>query len=343
MLLDDRKMKILNAIVRNYLATGEPVGSRTISKDTDLNLSSATIRNEMADLDEMGLILQPHTSAGRIPSDQGYRLYVDEMLRDREREVDEMKELLLSREEKLENMLKQVAKLLAVNTNYATMISAPALKGNRLKFMQISRVDDMHLLATVVMEGNVIKNRMIDVEERPDDETILKLNMLLNTRLNGLSVDEINLGMIAALKKEAGEHGEIVSKVIDAAAETIRDDENLEIYTSGTNNIFRYPELADKGRASALITTFEEKTELESIALKSLSESDQADGIQVYIGSEAPVPTMQDCSVVTATYDLGEGMRGTVGVIGPKRMDYDRVVAIMKNVMRQLDELYKNE
>ncbi|MBQ3790013.1 MAG: heat-inducible transcription repressor HrcA [Lachnospiraceae bacterium] len=341
MLLDERKMKILHAIVQGYLSTGEPVGSRTISKDTDLNLSSATIRNEMADLEEMGLIIQPHTSAGRIPSDRGYRIYVDDMLRKKEREVDEMKELLLSREEKLENMLKQVAKLLAVNTNYATMISAPALKGNRLKFIQISRVDSLHLLATVVMEGNVIKNRMIEVEENPDDETILKLNMLLNTRLNGLSVDEINLGMIAALKKEAGTHGEIVARVIDAAAETIRDDENLEIYTSGANNIFRYPELADKGRASALITTFEEKTELESIALQALSQSDQENGIRVYIGEEAPAANMQDCSVVTATYDLGGGMRGTVGVIGPKRMDYDHVVSIMKNVMRQLDDLYQ--
>ncbi|MCR5094153.1 MAG: heat-inducible transcriptional repressor HrcA [Lachnospiraceae bacterium] len=343
MLLDERKTKILHAIVKNYLATGEPVGSRTISKDTDLNLSSATIRNEMADLEEMGLILQPHTSAGRIPSDRGYRIYVDEMLRSKEREVDEMKELLLEREEKLEKMLKQVARLLAVNTNYATMISAPALKGNRLKFIQISRVDTAHLLATVVMEGNVIKNRMIDVSENSDDETILKLNMLLNTRLNGLCADQITLGMIAAMKKEAGEHGDVIARVVDAAAETIREDDNLEIYTSGTNNIFRYPELADKGRASALITTFEEKTELESIALKSLSQADQAEGIQVYIGEEAPAANMQDCSVVTATYDLGDGMRGTVGVIGPKRMDYDRVVAIMKNVMRQLDDLYKKE
>ncbi len=343
MLLDERKTKILHAIVKNYLATGEPVGSRTISKDTDLNLSSATIRNEMADLEEMGLILQPHTSAGRIPSDRGYRIYVDEMLRSKEREVDEMKELLLEREEKLEKMLKQVARLLAVNTNYATMISAPALKGNRLKFIQISRVDTLHMLATVVMEGNVIKNRMIDVSENPDDETILKLNMLLNTRLNGLCADQITLGMIAAMKKEAGEHGDVIARVVHAAAETIREDDNLEIYTSGTNNIFRYPELADKGRASALITTFEEKTELESIALKSLSQADQAEGIQVYIGEEAPAANMQDCSVVTATYDLGDGMRGTVGVIGPKRMDYDRVVAIMKNVMRQLDDLYKKE
>ena len=137
--LDERKRTILHAIVRNYLETGEPVGSRTISKDTDLNLSSATIRNEMADLEEMGLILQPHTSAGRIPSDQGYRVYVDEMLREKEAEVENMKEMLLDKEEKLENLLKQVAKTLAIDTNYATMISAPQIRKNKLKFIHRKR------------------------------------------------------------------------------------------------------------------------------------------------------------------------------------------------------------
>ena len=138
MQLDDRKMKILQAIIRNYLETGEPVGSRTISKYTDLNLSSATIRNEMADLEELGYILQPHTSAGRIPSDKGYRLYVDNMMREKEEQVNEMKEMLLEKEDRMEQLLKQVAKVLAVNTNYATMISAPqADKHNKLKFIQL--------------------------------------------------------------------------------------------------------------------------------------------------------------------------------------------------------------
>ena len=147
MQLDERKIKIMQAIIRNYLETGEPVGSRTISKFTDLNLSSATIRNEMADLEEMGYILQPHTSAGRIPSDKGYRLYVDTMMEAKDKELEEMKEMMLEREDKMDNLLKQVAKLLAVNTNYASMISAPAVQKNKLKFIQLSRVDINQLLA----------------------------------------------------------------------------------------------------------------------------------------------------------------------------------------------------
>ncbi len=337
--LDDRKMKILQAIIRNYLETGEPVGSRTISKYTDLNLSSATIRNEMADLEELGYILQPHTSAGRIPSDKGYRLYVDRMMEEKEREVEELKEILLEKEDKMEHLLKQVAKVLAQNTNYATMISAPQTQRNKLKFIQLSRVDEHQLLAVIVTEGNIIKNSILRVEEKLDDETLLKLNILLNTHLNGLSISEINLGMITAMKMQAGIHSSIVGNVIDAVAESIKAEEDLEIYTSGTNNIFKYPELADNQKASELINIFEEKQLLNSLVEETLADENNT-GIQVYIGDETPVQTMKDCSVVTATYELGEGMKGTIGIIGPKRMDYDKVVGTLKTLMHQLDDLY---
>ena len=340
MQLDERKKKILQAIIRNYLETGEPVGSRTISKYTDLNLSSATIRNEMADLEEMGLIVQPHTSAGRIPSDKGYRFYVDTMLEEKEREICELKEMLLEKEERTELLLKQVAKVLATNTNYATMITAPTVQRNKLKFLQLSRVDKHQILAVIVAEGNVIKNSMIRVREYLDDETLLKLNILLNTNLNGLCMEEINLGVIAAMKQKAGIYSDLIGEVLDAVAEAIKADEDLEIYTSGANNIFKYPELADHRRASDLITTFEEKQLLGHLVEQSL-EDNQENGIQIYIGDETKVQSMKDCSVVTATYELGEGMRGTIGIIGPKRMDYEKVVDTLKTLKHQLDELYK--
>lgn len=340
MQLDERKTKILQAIIRNYLETGEPVGSRTISKDTDLNLSSATIRNEMADLEEMGYILQPHTSAGRIPSDKGYRFYVDTMMAEKEREVVEMKDMLVERQDKMETLLKQVAKVLAQNTQYATMISAPSTHRNKVKFVQLSRVDAAHILAVIVVEGNVIKNNILSVDQELDDETLLKLNILLNTHLNGLSIDEINLGMISDMKQQAGIHSFLVSSVIDAVAEAIRAEEDLEIYTSGTNNIFRYPELADQERASELINTFEEKNQLGNLVMDTLADEENT-GIQVYIGNETPVKSMKDCSVVTATYEIGEGMRGTIGIIGPKRMDYDKVIRTLRIIQSQLDDLYK--
>ena len=341
--LQDRKMKILQAIIRNYLETGEPVGSRTISKYTDLKLSSATIRNEMADLEEMGLIMQPHTSAGRIPTDAGYRLYVDNMLGAERQQVDDMKNMLLQKQDRLENLLQQVAKLLAANTNYASMISSPVMSRNKIKFIQLSQVDEDSILAVIVLEGNLIRNRVIPVDRPLDTAQMLKLNMLLNTNLCGLPIEEITLGLIESIKRDAGIHTEIVSDVFDAAAEIVRKEEDLKIYTSGANNIFRYPELADHRKASEIISDFEEKQVLGSIVQESLAGSTQngETGIQVYIGGEMPVASMRDCSVVTATYDLGDGMKGTVGIIGPRRMDYERVVDVLSHIMRQLDDLYK--
>ena len=340
MVLDERKIKILHAIIRNYLETGEPVGSRTISKYTDLELSPATIRNEMSDLEEMGYIIQPHTSAGRIPSDKGYRLYVDSMMDEKDKEIEELKEVIIEKENKMETMLKSVAKVLANNTNYASMISAPAIVGNKIKFLQLSRIDSHQILAVVVAEGNVIKNNVIDVDEELSDETLLKLNLLLNTNLCGKAIEEITLPMITSIKQKAGAHQAVVSDVIDAIAESIKVEEDLQIYTSGTTNIFKYPELSDNQKASDIIHTFEEKQQLSQLVTESL-DNESKTGIQVYIGDETPIQTMKDCSIVTATYDLGDGMRGTIGIVGPKRMDYDRVVSTLKNITHQLDDLYK--
>jgi heat-inducible transcriptional repressor len=342
MQMDDRKIKILETVIRNYLETGEPVGSRTISKYTDLNLSSATIRNEMADLEEMGYITQPHTSAGRIPSDLGYRFYVDNMMKEKTKEVEELKVDLLEKQDRMDQILKQAARVLADQTNYTSLISAPAVHRNKLKFIQLSRVDAGQILAVIVIDGNVIRNRILQVDADMDDETLLKLNLLLNTHLNGLSIGEINLGMIAAMKEKAGVHSQIVSDVIDAVADAIKQDEDLEIYTSGTNNIFRYPELADGKNASEIITALEEKQELTELVQSTL-QSENNTGIQVYIGNESPLSTMKDCSVVTATYELGDGMRGTIGVVGPKRMDYEKVVSTLQTLKKEMDKIYRKE
>jgi heat-inducible transcriptional repressor len=341
--LDERKKKILKAIIKTYMETGEPVGSRTISKFPDLKVSSATIRNEMSDLTDMGYIVQPHTSAGRIPSDKGYRLYVDELTKEKESEIAEIRDLMIEKTDKMEKVLKQVAKVLASNTNYATMVTVPQYSGSRLKFIQLSRVGERQLITVVVCEGNVIRNQIINIDEEIDDQTILKLNLLLNTNLNGVPIQDINLGMIARLKEQAGSHSGVVARVLDAVAATIHiDEDDMQVYTSGANNIFKYPELADKSNASNLISAFEDKQELVDFVKETMGKEENT-GIQVYIGDEVPVHTMKDCSVVTATYELGEGMRGTIGIIGPKRMDYENVVDSLKELKNQLDQVIKNK
>ena len=339
---EDRKAIILKAIIKNYMETGEPVGSRTISKLPELNLSSATIRNEMSDLEEMGYILQPHTSAGRIPSDKGYRFYVDEMLREKEIETEEFKDLMFKKVDRLETVLKQLAKVIARDTNYAAMISGPTIHSNKVKFLQLSKIDKVKLLLVTVAEGNIINNKIIDIESEISEAELLNLNLLINTSLNGLTVEEINLSIMNKLRPDAGVYGDIVDKVLREVAAVFESaTDNLEIYTSGTTNIFKYPEISDREKASQLVNAFEEKDKLKEI-LAEVNEDDM-DGIRVYIGNEVPVSDMRDLSVVTANYEIGEGLRGTIGIVGPKRMDYEKVLKTIKTVMASLDEQFKND
>jgi len=341
-------MAILAAIIRNYLETGEPVGSRTISKFADLGLSSATIRNEMADLEELGYLVQPHTSAGRIPSDKGYRLYVDNMMEEKVEEVNNMKEVLDQKADRIENLLKKVAKLLATNTNYASMITTPKYRSRKLKFIQLTNVDDSHLLAIIFLEGNIPKNKIIEVDHKYEEAILLKLNIVFNSLLQDLDLEEINMNIIQKIKEQAGEENILIGHVLDAIGEAIREEDNIEVYTSGATNILNYPELSNDENAKKLLYTLEDKEELAELVDGKLTDETAAGpsgkgDIQVYIGNETPIDSMKNCSVVTATYEIEDGVYGKVGIIGPKRMDYDKVVGTLKTLMTQLDEIFKKK
>ena len=339
--LEGRKVTILKAIIRSYMETGEPVGSRTLSKLPDLSISSATIRNEMSDLEEMGYIVQPHTSAGRIPTDKAYRFYVDEIMKEKDTEVAEFKDLVLERVDKLEAMLRNLAKVLANNTHYATMISGPSTGRNKIKFIQLSRMDENSLLVANVLEGNLINNKIISTTDELSEQDVMNLNMLLNTSLTGLTMNEINLATIAKLKNDAGQFSDVVDKVLNEIAEIFNgEEEELQVYTSGATNIFKYPELAGGDSASRIIDQLERKDELREMFAE-MNEGDENDGFHVYIGEELPIEDMTDCSMVTANYDFGQGVRGTIGIVGPKRMDYDRVLGALKSIMNQIEEKYK--
>ena len=243
-------------------------------------------------------------------------------------------------------LLKQLAKVLANNTNYATLISGPSYNQTKLKFIQLSKVEEHKLLVVVVVEGNIIRNSFVTIDEELSDEELLNLNILLNSSLNGLTIEEINLGVIAKMKEQAGSHRRVVDLVLNEVSEVIRSqDEDLQIYTSGATNIFKYPELSDTEKASQLIGTLEHKELLRGlIDGQQQNKTDDPDNeIQVYIGDETPVQSMKDCSIVTANYALGDGMRGTIGIVGPKRMDYEKVVSTLRSLVAQLNETFKNE
>ena len=339
--LSERKIKILQTVIRTYLETGEPVGSRTISKDAGLNLSSATIRNEMSDLEEMGYIIQPHTSAGRIPTDKAYRLYVDTMLDDKTNEVQSLKEQLEEKAGKIDVLLKQVAKYLASNTNYATMVSGPRYKTKKVKFIQITPVDEESLLTIIVLDNNVVKNQMLKVSEPVEQELVVKLNFILNTTLNGLDVTEMNLAIIRQIKEQAGSHASVIDAVLELIGNALTEDDDLEIYTSGATNFLKYPELSSKTETTELLNAFEEKMIINNW-LETTDAGSETHDIQVYIGNETKVESMKDCSMVTATYRIHEGVYGKIGIVGPKRMDYDKVVSTLQSLMVQLDDIFKD-
>jgi heat-inducible transcriptional repressor len=345
--LDERKMKILKAIISTYLETGEPVGSRTIAKDSDLHLSSATIRNEMADLEEMGLILQPHTSAGRIPSDKGYRYYVDQLMEERDTDLQNLEDSfeqerqeMYQRMDRMEELLKNVADTLAANTNYATLITTPQIKESKLKFIQLSMVNSRKLLAVIVVGNDTVKNLLMNVDDPLSNDEILKLNILLNSFLQGLTLNDINLELVHTMKVQAGMHAGILEGVFQGIVDAIHEADDLEIYTSGATNILKYPELISPGQTTALLNTLVEKKALIKLVDDTVNQEDKH-GIQVYIGNETPVKSLQDCSVVTATYELEEGGTGTVGIVGPKRMDYRKVVKTLRNLTDDLNEIFR--
>mgnify|MGYP002679700579 FL=1 len=340
--LDERKVKILKAIVANYLETGEPVGSRTISKYTDLNLSSATIRNEMSDLEDMGYICQPHTSAGRIPTDAGYRFYVDSIMEEKQ-EVETQNGTLLERVDKIEKMLKQVAKVLAANTNYATLVTMPQYS-NTVKFIQLSKVNNYRLLAVIMVDGNIVRNKLIDTDYDLKDDEILKFNILLNTFLQGASIQDINLELIQTMKSQAGEYAEILEVIFQGILEAIKEADDLKVYTSGATNMLKYPELINSQSAEKLLGTFEDiedKEEFVKYVEDAISGEDK--DIQIHIGEENQSEELKDCSLITATYKMPEGAKGTIGIIGPKRMDYKKVVTMLKNLTGELDDIFSEK
>ena len=303
------------------------------------HLSCVTIKH----LEEMGYVVQPRTSAGRIPTDKGYRFYVDQVMSEKVDSHRSSQGALLERVDKLENLLMQVAKVLAYNTQYASIVTSPRLRNKQVKFIQLSQVDKERLVAVIVVGDNVAKNQLIKVQRPLDNEEVLKFNILLNTFLQGISVDEINIELMQTMKRQAGEgeYADILEAIFEGIVDAVHQAEETHIYTSGASNILKYNELGDINKATALLETFEEQTGLSELADEALKSDDK--NIQIYIGDESPVQNMRDCSIVTSTYELPEGAKGTIGIIGPKRMDYKKVVSTLKSLTDELDTIFRKE
>lgn len=340
--MSERKLQILQAIIMNYLETAEPVGSRTISRRFLMDLSSATIRNEMSDLEEMGLIEQPHTSAGRVPSSKGYRLYVDQLM-NRQSVSDEEKgilaRLLKDKTRQLDSLLQEIGSILATLTKYTAVVTMPPLHRSVLKHVQLMPLDSDSALLVLVTDANIVRNHVILLESPISLQDLYHVSDILNQELSGLSVNEMDLPLIQKIKRECPLDPRVMESLLDAISDTMLHADDVDIYTAGTTNILNFPEFSDIARARSLMEFFTEKDQMLHLIS---SEERQSGGVTIRIGTENHIEQLHDCSIVTANYKYNDRNVGSISVVGPMRMDYSRVVSALEGLMRDFPDLFES-
>lgn len=339
--LSERNKAILLAIVHSHIATAEPVGSRTVSKNYDLGLSPATIRNTMADLEEMGLLAQPHTSAGRIPTDQGYRVYVDNLVNIPPLSKAETKHIDQSLKENLTEfaqIMETTSKMLSVISRQAGLVFLPKLSSSVFKHIEFIRMRSNQALAIFVTESGLVHNKIIELDEDISQDKLESISHYLNQEFAGMTLREIRHRVQEMMRKEKEEYDNLLKKAIQLSQRTFSDQTDLagEIYLGGTVNILDQPEFASNiEKMKAIFKAFEEKSNL----IKLLDKCIEGEGIRILIGSESMIEEMQDCSLVTHAYKFGDKTVGTLGIIGPKRMEYPRIIAIVDYTAKAVSRL----
>jgi heat-inducible transcriptional repressor len=336
MKMDERKQRILQALILDYIATGDPVGSRTIAKKYKLGVSSATIRNEMADLEEMGLIEQPHTSAGRVPSQGGYRYYVDRLM-EKKPLPDAVKgyieEVLLARINEIEALIQVSSKLLSQLTNYTALVMAPTFGKNKLRYIQLLPLGKNKVVLVIVLDNGHVEHRTLELSFSLREEEFQYISHALNSHLQGLSLEQWKSGVLQAIYYEFAQQKRLLNEVIELIKNALSAEYDNKVYLGGTLNILDQPEFKDVEKVKELLELLEEEQ-----VLKDVLNSGQGIGLAVKIGTENSYEGMKDCSLITATYELDGKVIGTLGVLGPTRMEYANAVSIVEFLTSTLAE-----
>lgn len=339
--MNERKLQILQAIIMNYLETAEPVGSRTISRRFMTELSSATIRNEMSDLEEMGLIEQPHTSAGRVPSSKGYRLYVDELMQRQEMDPEQLilvRDILKTKTIQLDSLLREIGDLLATMTRYTAVVTMPQMKKVSLKHLQLMPLDESSAILVVVTDGNIVRNHMIPLKQPLQPQELYYISDVLNRELSGLSLSAMDLSRIQKIKKELRLEAGTMDSLLDAINDTMQYADDVDVFTAGTTNILNFPEFSDIAKARSLMEFLNQKDQMKMLSDE--ANVNKGTGLQIRIGKENAPAQLQDCSIVTANYRYNDENIGSISIVGPMRMDYDRVVSALENLMKDFPDLF---
>jgi len=332
--MDERKIKILQAIINDYINTAEPVGSRTIAKKHDLGISSATIRNEMSDLEEMGYLEHLHSSSGRKPSNKGYRLYVDKLMQVSSLTPEEQYKIKTQILDialfEVDKIIKQTTLILSELTKLTCIVKTPSMSKSFIRHIQFINIDSNNVLLLIITDSGIIKNNVIRVGRNVGSDVLSKLSGILNSRLRNLNCEQINLQVINNLRIDLEGYEDIFNATIPVLYESLSDNENPEIYTEGTIKIFNYPEYKDIAKARDFLSLVDNKNKVGGL-LNSNS------NISVKIGNENFIEGAEDCSVISAVYSLNERPLGEIGVIGPTRIPYSKVISILGNVVRELN------
>ena len=335
MALDDRKKMILQAIVEDYINTAEPVGSRSISKKPELNLSAATIRNEMGDLEEMGLLIQPHTSAGRVPSTGGYRLYVDSLMEKYEMTAGESEKIQPAsrlQKQELEKIVRDVAAAFSGITGLPVIGVLPGTEASVVKNLKLVRIDARTVMLIISDKSGLIKNKLLRLDRDISEEFAQQLTHILNENLAGLTLSEINLSNIMEVRMAIGRNFEILTSVMELVHEAVSEIDKKQVFIDGLSNIFRFPEYSNVEKVRELFEVVENKDNLTRIVM----EASPIGGTKVLIGDEIPIPELKGNSVILSPYRATGNLVGILGVLGPARMDYPKIISALEFFTSQI-------
>ena len=335
--LSDRKKRILRVIIENYIETAEPVGSKTIVEASGMDISSATIRNEMADLTELGLLEQPHTSAGRIPSSRGYRLYVNELMEEHRlsiQETERINEALHLKMAELDRVIDQAGRIVSQLTQYPAFALSSGLSRVTVRRFDLLMVERSAFIVVVMTDTNVVRNRLIRLPADLNETQLGLLNTLLNTSFTGLTLEDITPELMKVAQHAAGEAYGLISLVVSFSIEVLEELERRQVHTAGLSHLLEHPEYRSLDKAQTLMSYLSEENDPARFPIL------QDGPMNILIGPENVVDALKDTSVVMASYDIGEGMRGVIGVVGPTRMDYAKITARLSYLADGLSRLF---
>ena len=337
MQMDERKVLILQAIIDDYIMTAMPVGSRTISRKSGVGFSPATIRNEMSDLEDLGYLDQPHTSAGRVPSNKAYRLYVDHLMKTVKLSNDErelMHEHLVSKSKQVEGVIRSAASVLSDATKYTSVIVAPKLGTLRIRHVQLVPVAEKTALMIIVTSAGIVKDAIIRVPEGLDADDLYSISRMLTLKLADKPLEAVRQAFSEMLRS-AEQNRRLLGEALQVIEKKLESEEGApDVIVGGSSNLLDYPEYSDVTKAKHFLSVLESKETLRQVVGR-----DGGMEITIRIGPENKVPELSDCSIVTATYRVGDHSTGTLGIIGPTRMNYNRVISVLDFMGRALSDV----